>query len=118
MTDVTPVEEVVTERVDEGDHDRFAHVVQPASAVVVAVLAALAGALVVVFDAALAGAALVSLGAGAAPRTMSLKPLRGVMRAFLDALILIVAPVAGLRPMRALVWILANLAKPVMTTGS
>jgi len=24
MTDVTPVEEVVAERVDEGDHDRFA----------------------------------------------------------------------------------------------
>ena len=35
MTEVTPVEieEIAPERVDEGDHDRFAHVVQPASAV-------------------------------------------------------------------------------------
>ena len=67
---------------------------------------------------ALAGAGLVNFGAGAAPRTMSLNPLRGVMRAFLEALILMASPVAGLRPMRALVWICANLAKPVSTTGS
>ncbi len=40
MPDVSPVEveEVVTERVDEGDHDRFAHVVFPASAVMEAMI--------------------------------------------------------------------------------
>jgi DUF3039 family protein len=38
MTDVTPVEEVAPARVDEGDHDRFAHVVQPASAVMEAMI--------------------------------------------------------------------------------
>jgi len=71
--------------------------VRVAGAFAVVVLLAAAG-LAVVFDAAfteaaltgaaLVGAGLVSLGAGVAPRTMSLKPLRGVMRAFLDALIL------------------------------
>ena len=38
MTDVTPVEEVAPARIDEGDHDRFAHVVQPASAVMEAMI--------------------------------------------------------------------------------
>ena len=40
MTEVTPVEveEIAPERVDEGDHDRFAHVVQPASAVMEAMI--------------------------------------------------------------------------------
>lgn len=38
MTDVTPVEEIAPERVDEGDHDRFAHVVYPASAVMEAMI--------------------------------------------------------------------------------
>src|SRR2546428_11790505 len=61
----------------------------------VVVLAAVV--LAVVFDAALAAAALVSLGAGAAPRTTSLKPLRGVMRAFLEALVLVASPVGGVR---------------------
>jgi hypothetical protein len=88
------------------------------AAIALAAAVLVAAVLVGVFGAGLAAAGLVSLGAGAAPRTMSLKPLRGVMRAFLDALILMAAPVAGLRPMRALVWILANLAKPLSTTGS
>jgi hypothetical protein len=40
MTDVSPVEveQVVPARVDEGDHDRFAHVVRPASAVMEAMV--------------------------------------------------------------------------------
>jgi DUF3039 family protein len=40
MPDVSPVEveEVVPARVDEGDHDRFAHVVFPASAVMEAMI--------------------------------------------------------------------------------
>src|SRR5687767_12813451 len=42
-----------------------------------------------------------SFGAVAGAMTESLKPFRGVMRAFFDALILIASPVAGLRPMRA-----------------
>src|SRR5581483_1226102 len=78
--------------------------------------AALAGAAFA--GAALAGAALASRGAGTAPSTTSLNPFSGVIRAFFDALILMASPVAGFRPMRALVWILANLAKPVRTTGS
>ena len=72
------------------------------AAVALAAAVLVAAVLVGVFGAGLAAAGLVSLGAGAAPRTMSLKPLRGMMRAFLDALILMAAPVAGLRPMRAL----------------
>src|SRR5581483_10059974 len=84
-----------------------------ARVVAVAVLAGAAFA-----GAAFAGAGLASFGAGATPRTTSLNPLSGVMRAFFDALIRIDSPVAGLRPIRALVWILANLAKPVRTTGS
>src|SRR4051812_25286972 len=40
------------------------------------------------------------------------------MRAFFDALILMASPVAGLRPMRAGRSTLANLANPVMATGS
>jgi hypothetical protein len=40
MTDVSPVEveQAVPARVDEGDHDRFAHVVHPASAVMEAMV--------------------------------------------------------------------------------
>jgi hypothetical protein len=50
--------------------------------------------------------------------TASLKPLSGVMRAFFDALILMASPVAGLRPIRAARSTFANLAKPVIATGS
>ena len=40
MTDVGPVEveEVVPTRIDEGDHDRFSHVVYPKSAVMEAMI--------------------------------------------------------------------------------
>ena len=40
MTDVGPVEveEVVPVRIDEGDHDRFSHVVYPKSAVMEAMI--------------------------------------------------------------------------------
>ena len=40
MTDVGPVEveEVVAARIDEGDHDRFSHVVYPKSAVMEAMI--------------------------------------------------------------------------------
>ena len=62
--------------------------------------------------------ALFNLGAGDTPRAMSLKPLRAVILATVFAAILIVAPVAGLRPMRAGRLILANLAKPEMFTIS
>src|SRR5688572_27272894 len=50
--------------------------------------------------------------------TESLNALSGVMRAFFDALILIVSPVAGLRPMRAGRSTFTNLQKPDMFTGS
>ena len=40
MSELTPVEveEIAPSRVDEGDHDRFSHVVQPASAVMEAMI--------------------------------------------------------------------------------
>lgn len=38
MTEVTTIEEIAPARVDEGDHDRFAHVVVPASAVMEAMI--------------------------------------------------------------------------------
>jgi hypothetical protein len=40
MTDVGPVEveEVVAARIDEGDHDRFSHIVYPKSAVMEAMI--------------------------------------------------------------------------------
>ena len=40
MTDVGPVEveEVVPARIDEGDHDRFSHIVYPKSAVMEAMI--------------------------------------------------------------------------------
>ena len=59
-----------------------------------------------------------SFGAVAGARTASLNALTGVMRAFLEALIRIASPVAGLRPMRAARFTLTNLAKPGMETGS
>ena len=59
-----------------------------------------------------------SLGAVAGARTASLKAFTGVMRAFLEALMRIASPVAGLRPMRAARFTLTNLAKPGMETGS
>ena len=62
--------------------------------------------------------ALFNLGAGATPRAMSLKPLSAVILATVFAAILMVAPVAGLRPMRAGRLILANFAKPERLTTS
>src|SRR5271168_3379861 len=59
-----------------------------------------------------------SFGAVAGARTASLNALTGVMRAFLEALIRMASPVAGLRPMRAARFTLTNLAKPGMETGS
>lgn len=59
-----------------------------------------------------------SLGARLVFTTASLKPLSGVMRAFLDALILTGSWVWGLRPMRAGRSTLTNLAKPEIDTGS
>jgi len=50
--------------------------------------------------------------------TASLNAFNGVMRAFLDALILTSSPVWGLRPRRAARSTLANLAKPVMVMDS
>ena len=47
-----------------------------------------------------------------------MKPFSAVMRAFLRAGIFTGAPVAGLRPIRALVSTRANFAKPEMATGS
>src|SRR5687768_8530424 len=44
---------------------------------------------------------LASFGAVAGVMTASLNPLSAVMRAFFEALILIVSPVEGLRPVRA-----------------
>jgi len=61
---------------------------------------------------------LASFGAMLGVSTASLKPLRAVMRAFFLALIFTGAPVAGLRPIRALVSTRANLANPAMVTGS
>src|SRR5271166_179250 len=59
-----------------------------------------------------------SLGAPAGAMTASLKAFTGVILAFFDALIRICSPVAGLRPHRAGLSTLTNLAKPVMATGS
>src|SRR5207237_3400712 len=52
------------------------------------------------------------------PMTASLKALRGVMRAFLEALMWMASPVAGWRPMRAARSTLANLANPLIATCS
>ena len=59
-----------------------------------------------------------SLGAVDGFITASLKALTGVILAFLEALILIASPVAGLRPMRAARLTLTYFAKPETTTGS
>src|SRR5882724_1425767 len=59
-----------------------------------------------------------SLGAADGDITASLKPFRGVMRAFFEALMRMASPVAGLRPMRALESRRTNLANPEITTGS
>ncbi len=59
-----------------------------------------------------------SLGAWRGVITASLNPLRGVIRAFFEALIRMASPVAGLRPARAGRSTLANLANPLMLTGS
>src|SRR5271170_7936537 len=59
-----------------------------------------------------------SFGAVAGARTASLNAFTGVMCAFLEALIRMASPVAGLRPMRAARFTLTNLAKPGMETGS
>ncbi len=61
---------------------------------------------------------LASLGAAEGLITASLKPLRAVILAFLDAFTLTAAPVAGLRAMRAGLSTRANLAKPMMVTCS
>src|ERR1700728_760828 len=63
-------------------------------------------------------APLTSFGAVAGARTASLNALTGVMRAFLEALIRMASPVAGLRPMRAARFTLTNLANPGIDTGS
>src|SRR5207247_6874304 len=81
----------------------------------------LAGALVaaVFLAGALAtGALVVSFGACDGFITASLNAFSGVIRAFFDALIWMVSPVAGLRPMCACRSTLANLAKPEMATCS
>ena len=52
------------------------------------------------------------------PKTASLNALSGVMRTLREALIRIASPVAGLRPMRALVCRRINLANPEIITGS
>src|ERR1700722_4378587 len=59
-----------------------------------------------------------SLGAVDGASTASLKAFTGVMRAFLEALMRMVSPVAGLRPMRAARSTLTNLAKPGIEIGS
>src|SRR5581483_8470201 len=61
---------------------------------------------------------LASLGASDGVSTASLKPLRAVMRARFEALILTGSPVAGLRPVRAARSTRANLAKPEIVIGS
>src|ERR1017187_3973350 len=59
-----------------------------------------------------------SLGAVDGASTASLKAFTGVMRAFLEALMRMVSPVAGFRPMRAARSTLTNLAKPGIEIGS
>src|SRR4051794_5063867 len=59
---------------------------------------------------------LASLGAMLGVITESLKPFSGVIRAFLDALMRMLAPVVGFRPMRAGRSTLENLAKPLSAT--
>src|SRR5580698_9068364 len=86
--------------------------------------AALTGAAAATLPAAATAASLVgntpgfSLGAVAGASTASLNALTGVMRAFFDALMRMVSPVAGLRPMRAARLTFTNLAKPGIEIGS
>ncbi len=59
-----------------------------------------------------------SLGALAGDSTASLNAFTGVIRARVEALMRMVSPVAGLRPIRAARATFANLANPAIATGS